>query len=139
VLGSKGFLRVLTVGAATVSLCALGPVATAVAQDPNLVGTWTGHRERIASTEGYRNGTATLVVTEQIGLTFKGYMQWSTPEGPLQDDLVGAFTPDGTLVAGADAEGTYSFKLVDPVTLDYCYAENGEGFRTTCARLQRQP
>jgi D-alanyl-D-alanine carboxypeptidase len=64
--------------------------------------------------------------------------QWSTPEGPLQDDLVGAFTPDGTLVAGSDAEGTYSFKLVDPATLDYCYAEHGQGYRTTCARLQKE-
>ena len=44
-------------------------------------GTWTGHRERIAQTEGYRNGTATLVVTEEQGLTFKGTMHWSTSEG----------------------------------------------------------
>ena len=29
-----------------------------------------------------------MVVTEQTGWTFNGYMQWSTPEGPLQDDLV---------------------------------------------------
>jgi hypothetical protein len=139
VVGSKGFIRAVTAAAAGMSLFALGPVATAGAEQPNLIGTWTGHRERIASTEGYRNGTATLVVTEQTGWTFKGIMAWSTPEGPLQDDLVGAFTPDGTLVAGADAEGMYSFKLVDPVTLDYCYAEDGEGYRTTCARFQRQP
>ncbi|MDT5243029.1 MAG: hypothetical protein QOD36_405 [Mycobacterium sp.] len=135
---SKRFVRFVTVGACALALCALSPVATASADDLNLVGSWTGHRERIASTEGYRNGTATLVVTEQTGWTFKGYMQWSTPHGPLQDDLVGAFTPDGTLVAGSDAEGTYSFKLVDPVTLDDCYAEHGQGYRTTCARLQKE-
>ena len=58
--------------------------------------------------------------------------------GSAQDDLVGAFTPDGTLVAGSDAEGTYSFKIVDPVTLDYCYAEYGRGHRTTCARMQKE-
>lgn len=52
--------------------------------------------------------------------------------------LVGAFTPDGTIITGADDEGTYSFKLVDPATLGYCYSEHGDGFRTTCARLQRQ-
>jgi hypothetical protein len=39
-----------------------------------MVGTWTGHRERIANTEGYRNGTTTLVVTEHMGLTFEGTM-----------------------------------------------------------------
>jgi hypothetical protein len=43
-----------------------------------------------------------------------------------------------TLVAGSDAEGTYSFKLVDSATLDYCYAEHGQGYRTTCARLQKE-
>jgi hypothetical protein len=117
---------------------ALGPVATAAADQPNLLGTWSGHRERIASTEGYRNGTATLVVTEQTGWTFKGAMTWSTPQGDLSDPLVGAFTPDGTLISGADGEGTYTFALVDPTTLDYCYAEHGEGFRTTCAHLTRQ-
>jgi hypothetical protein len=47
-----------------------------------------------------------------------------------------AFSPVAT--AGADAEGMYSFKLVDPMTIDYCYAESGAGYRTTCARLQRQ-
>jgi hypothetical protein len=124
-------------------MCAMGPVATAGAGEPSSVGMWTGHRERIASTEGYRNGEATLVVTEQTGWTFRGAMTWSTPEGDRSDSLVGAFTPDGTLVSGADAdadaEGTYTFTLVDPVTLDYCYAEHGQGFRTTCARLQKQP
>jgi hypothetical protein len=62
----------------------------------------------------------------------------NTQLGPLQDDLVGSFTPDGTPVAGADAEGTYTLKLGDPVTLDYCYAEHGQGYRTTCARLQKE-
>ena len=102
-------------------------------------GTWTGHRERVSQTEGYRNGTATLVVAEEQGLTFKGTMHWSTSAGDKHDDLVGAFTPGGKLIAGADAEGTYVFNLIDPNTLDYCYSEHGEGFRTTCARLTRQP
>lgn len=65
------------------------------AEDVSLLGTWTGHRERIASTEGYREGTATLTVTEQTGLTFKGSMGWSTPEGEVREDLVGAFTLEG--------------------------------------------
>ena len=52
--------------------------------------------------------------------------------------VIAAFTPDGTIISGADDEGTYTFTLVDPVTLDYCYAEHGPGYRTTCARLQKQ-
>ncbi len=113
--------------------------APSSSQDVSLLGTWTGHRERIASTEGYREGTATLTVTEQTGLTFKGTMGWSTPQGDVREDLVGAFTPGGSLMAGGDAEGVYSFSLVNPTTLDYCYVEHGEGYRTTCARLEKQP
>jgi hypothetical protein len=111
----------------------------AFAQEFSMKGTWTGHRERIAETEGYRNGTATLIVTEEQGLTFKGEMHWSTSSGDQHDPLVGAFTPGGKLIAGADEEGTYVFTLVDANTLDYCYSETGKGFRTTCARLTRQP
>jgi hypothetical protein len=125
-----------TLGAVTLLLAVL-PMGTATA-DVSLLGTWTGHRERISSSDGYRNGTATLTVLEQTGSTFRGNLSWSTPEGEAQDDLVGAFTPDGRLIAGSDAEGTYSFSLVDPVTLDYCYSEHGPGFRTTCARLAKQ-
>ncbi len=124
--------------AAAVTMSMFAPASFATADDPSLVGTWSGHRERIASSEGYRNGQATLVVTEQTGLTFQGAMTWTTPEGDMSDPMVGAFTPDGTLISGADAEGTYTFTLVDPMTLDYCYAEHGDGFRTTCARLQKQ-
>jgi hypothetical protein len=107
--------------------------------DFSMLGTWSGHRERMASTEGYRNGTATLVVTEETGLTFVGTMSWSTPEGEQSEPLVGAFTPGGALIAGADEEGMYSFELIGPTTLDYCYMEDGEGYRTTCARLEKQP
>jgi hypothetical protein len=126
--------------ASGVLLAALAAALPVAAQEiPSLKGTWTGQRERIAFTEGYRAGTATLVVTEQRGMTFKGQMAWSTPAGEVREDLVGGVTPGGKLMAGADAEGNYSFALVDANTLDYCYAEHGAGFRTTCARLIRKP
>jgi hypothetical protein len=128
----------IALATAGLAACALGPMPLAGAGTPNLLGSWSGHRERIASTEGYRNGDATLEISNQVGWTFQGSMSWTTPQGEKSDPLVGAFTPDGTLISGADAEGTYTFKLVDPVTLDYCYAEHGDGFRTTCARLTKQ-
>lgn len=65
-------------------------------------------------------------------------MRWSTSSGDMHDPLVGAFTPGGKLIAGADEEGRHEFTLVDADTLDYCYSETGKGFRTTCARLRRQ-
>jgi hypothetical protein len=65
-------VRAVVIGVAAASVCILSPLPIANADDPYLVSTWSGHRERIASTDGYRNGEATLVVTEQTGLTFKG-------------------------------------------------------------------
>ncbi|HEX4571656.1 MAG TPA: hypothetical protein VH184_14590, partial [Dongiaceae bacterium] len=95
---------------ALLAAVAAGLISLAAAADElSMKGTWTGHRERIAEQEGYRNGTATLVVTEQQGLTFKGTMHWSTTAGDMHDDLAGAFTPGGKLMMGSDAEGTYTF------------------------------
>ncbi|MCW2691187.1 MAG: hypothetical protein JWR37_6077 [Mycobacterium sp.] len=121
---TKPFGKAVTVAAAATAMFVLVPLQSAGAEPLSLLGTWTGQRERIASTERRRTGTATLLITEQTGQTFKGATQWSTPDGPAQDDLVGAFTPEGKLIAGADAEDTYTFTLV---TLDYCYAEHGDG------------
>jgi hypothetical protein len=112
--------------------------ATGAGGKLDLLGTWTGHRERISSTDGYRNGTATLRVTQQKGLTFKGTMSWTTPDGPITEPLVGAYTPGGNLISGADKAGTYTFSLVNARTLDYCYVEHDDGYRTTCARLKKQ-
>jgi hypothetical protein len=113
--------------------------APAVAQEKvSLVGTWTGQRERIAKVEGYRDGVATLVITEQKGRTFKGYLDRANKDGDVKEDLWGAFTPNGHLMVGSDEEGFYWFTLVNVDTLDYCYSEAGKSARTTCARLIRQ-
>ena len=111
----------------------------AVAQEKvSLVGTWTGQRERIAKVEGYRDGVATLVITEQKGRTFKGYLNRANADGDVKEDLWGAFTPGGRLMVGSDEEGTYSFALVNANTLDYCYVEAGASPRSVCARLSRK-
>jgi hypothetical protein len=108
------------------------------ADEPQLVGTWTGQRNRIAKVEGRRGGLATLVITEQQGNTFKGHLKRSNPTGDEDEPLWGAFTPGGRLMMGSDDEGTYMFSLIDPNTLDYCYSEAGASPRTVCARLTRQ-
>jgi hypothetical protein len=122
-----------------VAAIALFLLATpAFAQELSLVGTWVGERDRSAKIEGYRSGTATLVVTEQKGRAFKGYLTRSNADGDVKEDLWGAFTPGGRLMAGADDEGFYSFLLIDPNTLDYCYVESGKAPRAVCARLVRK-
>lgn len=115
---------------------ASGPAAAA---DPSLLGTWTGERQRLAKVEGWRDGIATLVITEQQGRTFAGHLTRSYESGAVEEGLWGAFTPDGRLMVGADEEGTYSFLLIDADTLDYCYTESGAAARAVCARLVRQP
>jgi hypothetical protein len=104
----------------------------------SLVGTWTGQRERMAKVEGYRDGLATLVITEQKGRAFKGHLVRANKEGDVKEELWGAFTPGGKLMVASDEEGYYWFSLVNNNTLDYCYAEAGAGARTTCARLTRK-
>lgn len=114
-------------------------LAPASAQDRvSLLGTWTGQRERIAKGEGYKDGLATLVITEQKGRTFKGYLTRANPDGDVKEDLWGAFTPGGRLMVGSDEEGIYSFTIVNGNTLDYCYVEAGPTARSVCARLTRK-
>ncbi len=122
---------------AAAALCLLATPVLAQ-QDLSLVGTWTGQRERIAKDEGYRDGLATLVITEQKGRAFKGYLSRSNKDGDVKEDLWGAFTPNGHLMVGSDEEGFYWFTLVNVDTLDYCYSEAGKSARTTCARVMRQ-
>ena len=114
-------------------------VGQAAAQEKvSLVGTWTGQREKIAKVEGYRDGVATLVITEQKGRTFKGHLNRTNVDGDVKEDLWGAFTPGGRLMVGSDEEGVYSFALVNANTLDYCYVEAGASPRSVCARLTRK-
>ncbi len=81
-------------------------VSPAIAQqEVSLVGTWTGERDRSAKVEGYRSGTATLVITEQKGRAFKGYLVRANADGDVKEELWGAFTPGARLMAGADDEG----------------------------------
>ena len=108
------------------------------AQEVSLVGTWSGERQRIAKDDGYRDGPATLVITEQKGRTFKGYLTRSNKDGDVKEDLWGAFTPNGRMMVGSDEEGFYWFSLVNPNILDYCYSEAGKTARTTCASVTRQ-
>jgi hypothetical protein len=132
----RHFMKMRTI-IAVVAMSLLVSPATAQ-QEVSLVGTWSGERDRSAKVEGYRSGTATLVITEQKGRAFKGYLLRSNADGDVKEDLWGAFTPGARLMAGADDEGVYSFMLVDVNTLDYCYVEAGKAPRAVCARLVRK-
>jgi hypothetical protein len=131
--GVLGFIALLLLG-----IPASAQEKAAPKERLSLLGTWTGQRERMAKVEGYREGPATLVITEQKGRAFKGYLTRGNKDGDVKEELWGAFTPGGKLIVGSDEEGYYWFTLVNNNTLDYCYAEAGAGARTTCARLTRK-
>lgn len=101
----------------TAAILMLASAAAFAADEISLVGTWVGQRERAAKVEGWRDGTATLVVTEQRGRTFTASLKRTNPDGDVEEPLWGAFTPSGRLMMGADEEGTYAFELVDANTL----------------------
>lgn len=124
---------------AAIALALLFSSGLAMAQEFSLVGTWSGPRERLAKVEGWRDGTATLVITEQKGRTFTGHLARTYETADVTEELWGAMTPGGNLIVAADDEGIYSFALIDPNTLDYCYVESAPSPRAVCARLTRQP
>jgi hypothetical protein len=123
--------------AAAIALASL-VIPVAAQQEVSLVGTWVGERTRAAKVDGYRSGPATLVITQQKGLAFEGYLHRTNADGDVKEDLWGAFTPSARLMAGADEEGFYSFLLIDVNTLDYCYTETGKSPRAVCGRLVRK-
>jgi hypothetical protein len=117
----------ILVGSAIIAALASTP---ALSQDVSLTGTWVGQRDRIAKVEGRRGGLATLVITEQQGNTFSGRLKRSNATGDQDEPLWGAFTPGARLMMGSDDEGFYLFSLIDPNTLDYCYAETAPSPRS---------
>ncbi len=126
----------ILLAAATRLLASSGAQA---ADGNSLVGTWTGHRERSAKVEGRRDGTGTLVVTEQRGQTFTGGLRRANAEGDVEEKLWGAFTPADRLMVAADEEGTHAFELIDANTLGHCDSEAGASPRAACARPIGQP
>lgn len=112
----------------------------ALAQDAvSLVGTWKGPRERIHSTQEYRADTTTVVITEQKGMTFRGEVRWTSPEGEQSEPFVGAFPTSGKIGVTAGADGTAIYELVNPTTINFCYTEVGSEFLTVCGHLTKQP
>ena len=111
---------------------------SALAAEPSLTGTWSGHRERLGKVNGYASGVSTLIITEQNGWTFKGSLTRIYSTGDITEPFWGAFSPGGRMIFAGDEEGQSSFDLVDENTLDYCYTESGNEAEAVCARLIRQ-
>src|SRR5262245_14425801 len=71
---------------AAAALALLGSPAIAQ-QEVSRVGTWTGERTRAAKVDGYRSGPATLVITQQKGTAFEGYLHRTNKDGDVKEDL----------------------------------------------------
>ena len=107
------------------------------ADQPSLLGEWSGERDRIAKADERPGGLATLVISAQTGRTFAGRLKRANTSGDVEEPLWGAFTAGGRLMMGSDEEGTYLFQLIDGNTLDSCYGETGNFPLSVCATLTR--
>ncbi|MFF4369301.1 hypothetical protein [Streptomyces sp. NPDC001594] len=133
---------VMLAGALAVSALTSASAAGADPEDggtPWLVGTWTGERHVINSATGFFEGPVSLEIKEQRGRTFQGETRYTAANGTaVRKTVVGGFTPERTVMSGANDEGVYTFKLIRRNVLDYCYAEHGGAAVTSCGRLERQ-
>lgn len=134
----------LVAGTMAVSALLSAPTANASpegGESASLLGTWAGERQVISSAAGFFEGPVTLEVTEQRERTFKGITRYVTAAGDrVEKTVVGAFTPERTVMAGSNDEGVYTFKLVHHDVLEYCYSEHGGNASvTSCGRLEKEP
>ena len=105
-------------------------VATA-SDDVNLVGTWTGtfnatvmgaSAHHIAPNKKdkeiyFIKVPFTLVIDRQEGINFSGSIAFKNNK----EVILGAITPDFQGGVMVDEKGTYTFKFIDPTTIQNCY------------------
>jgi hypothetical protein len=116
-----------------ISLIGCLPTLVLAQATPNMMGTWTA-----ASTSAvigsamhhivpnkkdndifFNKLELTMVINRQEGLNFSGILSTKMHK----EIIVGALTPDLQGGVMADDDGTYTFKMVDPNTIQACYVQ----------------
>jgi hypothetical protein len=125
----------------------LSPAASQ--QLPDLVGNWKGKLSAVhIGSNPYRVAQNpnvqfpsneiefTYAIKEQHGNRFAG----ESSGGNFKETIIGALKPDNKGGIMLDDDGRYDFTLVDPNTMDVCYAHQFPTSRiVTCFRLTRAP
>ena len=120
----------------------------ASAQDePDMIGTWKGRAQAVfLGSNPYRlsekNGANfadkeiefTFVIDEQQGNRFAGHASGGT----MTETIIGVVNPAASGGIMLDDDGRYDFTLVDPETIDVCYAHAYPPTKVlACYRIKR--
>jgi hypothetical protein len=114
-----------------IAVLALLPALVLAQNAPNMIGTWTGtfnatimgssaHHivPKKTDKEIYFNKVPfTLVIERQEGINFSG----SIASNNHKEVILGAITPDFQGGVMVDDNGRFTFKFIDPTTIQSCY------------------
>lgn len=122
-------------GLAALALATMGGMSQA-ADEPSLLGTWTGPGQGAGREGGWTNDAMTLEITGQRGRAFVGRETYDKGE---REDFFGIVAGDGRTVYIVDGDGQQFGTLTAPDTLDICYLESGPDAEAACWVLKRAP
>lgn len=138
-------IRILAVAAA---LALAGPAAFAEEQWPDLLGTWEGHADVIASgnTTHAGNGEAgeprvvdtkfVIHINHQVGKLFSGTIESNHSDGKLH--FAGSFTDGEHTAKIVDKNGTHEFNLIGKNEAKFCFSESyHDGHAIGCGSFRR--
>lgn len=142
----------VTVAVSLVVMCCAAMAGEDGKSLPNLVGTWTGVSKSFF-TNGARQATRELKITEQDGPYFRGIWSWKNIDKgealgevggkrvtEANEPVVGVIGFDGKTihVAEKDDWGRLYIRLKDPNTIQLIYAEVGPAAKVTRCELKRK-
>lgn len=141
---------------ALAGLMLLAAGSTAMAQDPapDLKGVWSGPfrsvifgnnvwhpgSETVESVPRVREVIAELEVEGQDGSLIWG-RSWSDPA--RKEPFAATIMSDGASILGADTDGGFNARLIEPDLMEFCYLQTSlgpaEAIVASCGTLERQP
>jgi hypothetical protein len=115
---------------------------------PNMIGTWTGTFNATVmgsaahhvlpnkkDKEIYFNKIPfTLDIDRQDGINFSGSLATKN----RKEVILGAITPDFQGGVMVDEDGTHSFKIIDPTTIQNCYVQISKPKVAACWIVKKQ-
>ncbi len=126
--------RILT---AMLAVCVVLTASIALAQAPELRGTWKGD-SLVHRASGFIKGKCAFVIDEQEGRQFRGYKLYFNDKKVLQKELLaGVYGPDNRLYFGEGKDG-YGFGfMTGKQSMLVNYIESGATAKTIVYELER--
>ena len=117
-------------------LAAAFPVSAALAETPNLVGTWKGTSERVNAKGEYSEREKTIEIVDQNGRRFHGVAK----DARAAEKFIGVIRSDDTTFYWVDAEdvGQVQGRILDADRIETCYLESGKHAIAACSILSRE-